>query len=136
MIQQDQQDQVITYHMVTLGALTREGDAQTEITIQNAEGESQTLPLRVPAGLPGERVTIAYEPPPAPRSRRRKRHWKPRPPRVWITEIHTASPLRIQAPCSVFGVCGGCQLQHIHYEAELILKCTKVEQLVIYYGAF
>jgi len=136
MIQQDQQEQIITYHTVTLGALTREGDAQAEITIQNAEGESQTLTLRVPAGLPGERVTIAYEPPPAPRSRRRKRHWKPRPPRVWITEIHTTSPLRTQTPCPVFGVCGGCQLQHMQYEAQLAWKRDIVHQLLSEAGGF
>jgi 23S rRNA (uracil1939-C5)-methyltransferase len=138
MIQQDQQEQtqVITYHTVTLGALTREGDAQAEITIENAEGESQTLTLRVPAGLPGERVTIAYEPPPAPRSRRRKRHWKPRPPRVWITEIHTASPLRTQASCPVFGVCGGCQLQHMQYAAQLAWKREIVHQLLSDIGGF
>lgn len=136
MIQQDQQEQVITYHTVTLGALTREGDAQAEITLQNAEGESQTLTLRVPAGLPGERVTIAYEPPPAPRSHRRKRHWKPRPPRVWITEIHTASLLRTPVPCPVFGVCGGCQLQHMQYEAQLTWKRDMVQQLLSDIGSF
>jgi 23S rRNA (uracil1939-C5)-methyltransferase len=136
MIQQDQQEQIITYHTVTLGALTREGDAQAEITIQGAEGEPQMLTLRVPAGLPGERVTIAYEPPPAPRSHRHKRHWKPRPPRVWITEIHTASPLRTQAPCPVFGVCGGCQLQHMQYEAQLVWKRAIVQQFLSDTGGF
>src|SRR5262245_60828956 len=100
-----QQEQAITYHTVILGALTREGDALAEVTQANAEGELQTLTFRVPAGLPGERVTIAVEEPPAPRPGRHRRHWKPRPPRVWISEIHEPSPLRIAARCPVFGTC-------------------------------
>jgi 23S rRNA (uracil1939-C5)-methyltransferase len=136
MIQQDQQAQTITYHTVTLGALTREGDAQAEITIEDAAGEQHRLTLHVPAGLPGERVTIAYEPSPTPRTRRHKRHWKARPPRVWITEVHTASPLRTQAPCPVFGICGGCQLQHMQYEAQLAWKRDIVQQLLSAIGGF
>jgi 23S rRNA (uracil1939-C5)-methyltransferase len=130
-----QQERTVTYHRVTLGALLRTGEAQTEITIQNAEGEPQTLTLPVPAGLPGERVTIAYEAPPPP-PKRRKRHWKPRPPRVWITEIHEPSPLRIQAACAVFGTCGGCQLQHMRYEDQLAWKRHIVEQLLQEIGRF
>ena len=136
MISQEPQERTITYHVATLGALTREGDAQAEITINNAQGELQTLALRVPAGLPGERVTIAYEAPPPPRAGRRKRHWKPRPPRVWITEIHEASLLRVEAPCLVFGTCGGCQLQHMRYEAQLAWKREVVYHLLKSIGGF
>ncbi|QBD81861.1 class I SAM-dependent RNA methyltransferase [Ktedonosporobacter rubrisoli] len=126
----------VTYHTVTLGQLTREGDAQAEIIITTTTGEQQTVTLRVPAGLPGEHVTIAVEEPPQPRSGRRSRRWKPRPPRVWITEIHTPSPLRTQAPCSVFGTCGGCQLQHMHYPAQLEWKLSVVRQLLQEVGGF
>lgn len=131
MISQEPQSPRITYHTVTLGLLTRGGDAQAEITIQDDDGATHTLTLPVPAGLPGERVTIAHEPPPPPRiGRRRKHHRKPPPPRVWITEIHQASPLRVQAPCPVFGTCGGCQLQHMRYEAQLEWKREIVQQLL------
>jgi len=131
MISQEPQSPKITYHTITLGLLTRGGDAQAEITIQDDNGATHTLTLPVPAGLPGERVTIAYEPPPPPRiGRRRKHHRKPRPPRVWITEIHQASSLRVQAPCPVFGTCGGCQLQHMRYEAQLEWKREVVRQLL------
>src|SRR5437588_5031303 len=100
------QEQTITYHTVTLGALTREGNALAEIAVQNAEGEPDLLTLHVPAGLPGEVVTIGVEAPPSPRPGRHRRRWKPRPPGVWITEIHQPSPLRIQAPCPVFATRG------------------------------
>ncbi len=132
----EQQERSITYHMVTLGALTREGDALAEIVERDEAGEEQTQQLHVPAGLPGEHVTIAVEAPLLPRPGRRSRRWKQRPPRVWITEIHKASPLRVQAPCPVFGTCGGCQLQHMQYEAQLEWKNTVVRQLLRDIGGF
>lgn len=130
------QERPITYATVTLGELTREGDALAEFSDQDAEGNPITRSLRVPAGLPGEHVTIAIETPPTPRPGRHRRHWKPRPPRIWITEIHQPSPLRIEASCPVFGTCGGCQLQHMHYEAQLKWKRHVVQQLLFDIGGF
>ena len=125
----------LTYHTVTLGALTRDGMTLAEITEQNEIGEQLTHTLHVPAGLPGERVTIAVESP-MPPPKRRKRHWKGRPPRVRIAEIHDASPLRVQASCPVFGLCGGCQLQHMRYEAQLEWKRSIVQDLLHDIGGF
>ncbi len=59
-------ERAITHHTVTLGALTRAGDALAEFTEQDTEGTQQTRVVHVPAGLPGERVTIAIEAPPQP----------------------------------------------------------------------
>ena len=133
----EQQERSITYHTVMLGALTREGDALAEITLHDDEtGEDLVERLHVPAGLPGEFVTIAVEEPLKARPGRRSRRWKQRPPRVWITEIHEASPLRVQAPCPVFGTCGGCQLQHMQYEAQLAWKRGVVRQLLKDIGGF
>jgi 23S rRNA (uracil1939-C5)-methyltransferase len=133
---QTQEERTITYHTVTLGALTREGHALAEISEQDDAGHQYTRMLPVPAGLPGELVTIAVEAPPQPRPGRRSRHWKSRPPRVWITEIHQPSPLRVEAPCAVFGTCGGCQLQHMHYPAQLEWKREVVRQLLHDIGGF
>ncbi|MDQ6644886.1 MAG: class I SAM-dependent RNA methyltransferase [Chloroflexota bacterium] len=126
----------ITYHTVTLGALTHEGDATAEISVLNGEGTQQTQTVRVPAGLAGERVTIAVEAAAKRRPGKRRRRWKPRLPRVWITEIHEASQLRKEAPCPVFGTCGGCQLQHMQYEAQLAWKRSVVERLLREIGGF
>ena len=42
-------------------------------------------------------------------------------------EILTPSPDRIEAPCPVFGRCGGCQLMHLSYPAQLRYKEQKVK---------
>jgi len=130
------QEQLINYHTISLGAMTREGDTLAEISELDSEGAQQRRTLHVPAGLPGERVTIAVEAPAQPRPGRRRRRWKPRPPRVWITGIHEPSPLRVQAVCPVFGTCGGCQLQHMQYDAQLVWKRSVVEQLLRDTGGF
>ncbi len=39
-----------------------------------------------------------------------------------INEVLQASPDRVVPPCPVYETCGGCQLQHIRYEAQLELK--------------
>jgi 23S rRNA (uracil1939-C5)-methyltransferase len=141
----EQQKRAITYHTVTLGDMTREGDTLAEIIEQGEDRQSDenggqpaytTRTVHVPAGLSGERVTIAVEAPPQPRPGKHRRHWKPRPPRVWITEIHEASPLRVATPCPVFGTCGGCQLQHMRYDAQLAWKRSVVQQLLHDIGNF
>ena len=42
--------------------------------------------------------------------------------RAEIVEILAPSVARRQAPCQHFGICGGCQLQHLHYETQLQAK--------------
>ncbi len=39
-----------------------------------------------------------------------------------VHEIVEPSPDRVAAPCPVYEICGGCQLQHIHYDAQLRFK--------------
>jgi 23S rRNA (uracil1939-C5)-methyltransferase len=131
----NREEPLISYHTVTLSTLTRAGDALVEIIEKDEAGEQHSRTLHVPAGLPGERVTIAVEAP-ATQPKRRKRYWKARPPRVWITEIHQASPSRIQASCPVFGICGGCQLQHMRYETQLEWKRLIVVELLQDAGGF
>jgi 23S rRNA (uracil1939-C5)-methyltransferase len=131
-----QPERLITHYTVTLGEMTREGVTLAEITERDEAGGEKVHRLHVPAGLPGERVTIAVEAPGAPHGRRRSRRWKPRSPRVEITEIHHASPLRTEAPCPVFGTCGGCQFQHMQYPAQLEWKRSIVRHLLHDMGGF
>ena len=125
-----------SYHRVVLRELTGAGDAQAALPIPSEDGEQRTRLLPVPAGLPGEEVTIAVQefaniPP-----KRHRKRWKPRPPRVWIEQVHVASPLRIEPRCPVFGECGGCQLQHMSYAAQLAWKRSLVGQLLREVGGF
>ncbi len=126
----------ITTHRVTLGALTRDGNALAEITETGEDGQQQAHVYFVPAGLPGEDVTISVETPAVRQPKRHRWRWKPMPPRVTITEIHQPSPLRVAAPCPLFGECGGCQLQHLDYTAQLAWKRDVVGQLLKDIGGF
>jgi 23S rRNA (uracil1939-C5)-methyltransferase len=38
------------------------------------------------------------------------------------TQLLTASPQRLEARCPHFGICGGCDYQHISYDAQLDIK--------------
>ena len=64
----------------------------------------------VPLVLPGELVRM--EPGP-----RKKKFIRGR-----LEQIVEASPERIAAPCPYFGRCGGCQYQHMPYEAQIRYK--------------
>lgn len=44
-----------------------------------------------------------------------------------LIEIITPSPYRIEPPCPVARQCGGCQIQHMSYERQLIWKQEKVK---------
>jgi 23S rRNA (uracil1939-C5)-methyltransferase len=73
-----------------------------------AHHEGQTV--FVPLVLPGEVVRI--EP-----AARKKKFVRGR-----LEHVVEASPERIAAPCAHFGRCGGCQYQHIPYEAQIRYK--------------
>jgi len=45
-----------------------------------------------------------------------------------ITEIEKRSPQRVEPPCPVFHICGGCQIQHISYEGQLQAKTDIVHE--------
>ncbi len=47
-----------------------------------------------------------------------------------LIKVIEASPNRIKPKCAYFGVCGGCSLQHLKYEAQLELKKQTVEETI------
>ncbi|HEY8491384.1 MAG TPA: 23S rRNA (uracil(1939)-C(5))-methyltransferase RlmD [Dehalococcoidia bacterium] len=64
-------------------------------------------------GIPGERVTVEVE-------RRHDDYLEGR-----VTQVHAASPHRVEPRCPLFGQCGGCQYQHVAYPHQLEIK-TKI----------
>lgn len=52
-----------------------------------------------------------------------------------IEELLDPSPLRRTPPCQYFGVCGGCQLQHLDYPAQLESKASFVRESLRRIGA-
>ena len=70
--------------------------------------------LLVDGALPDERVDVELQ------------HRKGR---VWFAHtvaVHAPSAHRVEAPCPYYGVCGGCQLQHVEYAHQLELKADIV----------
>ena len=51
-----------------------------------------------------------------------------------LTEILAPSPERTKPRCPVYTACGGCQLQHLSYEAQLREKRRQVEDAVRHIG--
>ncbi|HXS68575.1 MAG TPA: TRAM domain-containing protein, partial [Candidatus Polarisedimenticolia bacterium] len=49
--------------------------------------------------------------------------------RARLSRVIVASPERVEAPCRYFGGCGGCQYQHITYEAQLRIKHKQITDL-------
>ena len=51
-----------------------------------------------------------------------------------VREILQPSPDRVAAPCPVYAVCGGCQLQHIRYDAQLRFKRDMLDETLTRVG--
>lgn len=47
-----------------------------------------------------------------------------------LINVVETSPFRVDAPCPVFGECGGCQLQHLSYEGQLAWKENMVRNVM------
>ena len=49
---------------------------------------------------------------------------------AFIEQILSPSPDQVNPPCPYFGICGGCQLQHLQYEAQIRAKEKQVKELL------
>ena len=56
--------------------------------------------------------------------------------RARLVSVIQPAPERVQAPCPYFGSCGGCQYQHITYEAQLRFKHKQIADLFERTGKF
>ncbi|MCL2180619.1 MAG: class I SAM-dependent RNA methyltransferase [Treponema sp.] len=55
--------------------------------------------------------------------------------RASILEITEPSPDRVQSGCVFYGKCGGCNLQHINYEAQLKIKSSILKESFLRIGS-
>jgi 23S rRNA (uracil1939-C5)-methyltransferase len=105
----------------------RKGD-KVELTITSlapgGEGVSKDLgqPIFVPRVAVGDRVLVEI-------FDSRKGFARGR-----AIEILVASPDRIDPPCKLFKVCGGCQWQHLSYESQLRAKEEILKQSLMHMG--
>jgi len=91
-----------------------------------ALGRHEGKVIFVPYALPGERVRVEVV-----EDRGRYAHAR-------LLEVLEPSPERVPPPCPYFGPegCGGCQLQHAAYPAQLRLKTQVVTDQLIRIGRF
>ena len=75
-----------------------------------ALGFYQGKAIFVAGGIAGERVRVRLE--------EEHKTWA----RAKLVEVLEPSPHRVKPPCPYFGRCGGCQWQHIDYQAQLKFK--------------
>jgi len=75
-----------------------------------ALGRHQGRVVFVAYSIPGERVRVEVV----------EEH--PRWSRARLLEVLEPSPHRVEPPCPHFGTCGGCQWQHIEYQAQVVFK--------------
>jgi 23S rRNA (uracil1939-C5)-methyltransferase len=77
----------------------------------------------VKGGIPGDRVMA--------RITRKKKNYA----EAKVTEVLDPSVDRVEAPCPYSGYCGGCQWQHMRYEAQLTQKKGLVEEAISRIGS-
>lgn len=94
-------------HEVTIEKLVYGGDGLAHIGTQA---------IFVPFAAPGDQVRV--------RITEVERNYA----RAVIEEIIEPSPARRTPPCAHFGVCGGCQLQHLDYAAQLETKVAFIRE--------
>jgi 23S rRNA (uracil1939-C5)-methyltransferase len=114
----------------TVVATLREPTADEWALVYAGRGgaEAQVPPpptrLSVIGALPGETVEVEVRWSLPRPGRRPARHMPP--PQVRLSAVIEAAPQRVTPRCSVFGDCGGCQLQHLMYPAQLVWKTYRV----------
>jgi 23S rRNA (uracil1939-C5)-methyltransferase len=79
-------------------------------------------PLFVPNGLPGERAQVKV-------TKVNKGYGFGR-----LMEIYEESPHRVNAPCPIYKECGGCQLQHLSYQGQMLAKEKQVRDVLTRIG--
>lgn len=96
------------------GALSSEGlDVEVRAIAAGGAGVAE---------LPDGRVCFVHRTAPGDRATVSVVQEKPRWARAELTGLRVAGPDRRHPPCPYYDRCGGCSLQHLHYDAQLQAK--------------
>jgi 23S rRNA (uracil1939-C5)-methyltransferase len=90
----------------------------------DALGRFDGKPVFVKGGAPDETVCC--------RVVEERKTWA----RAELLEITEPSPARTEAACPYYGKCGGCNLQHIEYNAQLKVKANIIKETLRRIGGF
>ncbi len=85
-------------------------------------GRFEDFTIFVPYALPGETVDIII-------TEVKKNYAKAR-----LTAVKVPAPARVEAKCPIYYQCGGCQLQHLDYPAQLAAKRQTVVDAITRIG--
>lgn len=85
-------------------------------------GRVNGFTLFVAGALPGERALVRVE------------HLKKQYGYAGLVELLAVSPDRVVPDCVIYDECGGCQLQHLSYEAQLRVKRQQVVDNLVRIG--
>jgi tRNA/tmRNA/rRNA uracil-C5-methylase (TrmA/RlmC/RlmD family) len=114
---------ILRIHDIAFG-----GEGVGRMTLSNAEDSSAheggSLVVFVPFVMVGEEVEVEVS------------EVKKNFARGKLVRVLTPSPRRATPECPYFGECGGCQYQHLQYEAQLELKQKQVADLFERIGKF
>jgi 23S rRNA (uracil1939-C5)-methyltransferase len=104
--------------------------AELDVTFTDLLANGQAV------GRAGGMVVFCFGPLPQERARVRVATVKQRYAVADVVELVTSSPLRAQPFCPVFGTCGGCQVQHLTYPAQLAWKREMLHNALARIGGF
>jgi 23S rRNA (uracil1939-C5)-methyltransferase len=90
----------------------------------DALGRHAGMVVFVPYGIPGETVDVML-------TERKARY-----ARGHSVARHADAASRVAPPCPHFGICGGCDWQHIDYAAQLDFKTAAVREQFVRIGKF
>lgn len=102
---------------VEVSRLGSDGFGVADIASGPVNGIALEREVRIKNALPGERVEAKV-------LKRRRGLWLAEAQRVLASQ----SPNRVAPPCANFPRCGGCAMQHLHYDEQILLKQKRLEQ--------
>lgn len=107
------------YHQeleLEIETLTQTGEGLARTEVQSVAGELSRWVVLVPHTIPGERVIARVF-----RNQKNLSH-------ADLVRVLRPSAQRVAPRCKLFGTCGGCQLQHMSYTAQLEWKRRGIQE--------